>query len=428
MTVTPNATVAPTPTSSEPEPPGGGGEPPGGGGEPPGGGGAEPPGGGGPEPPGPPGSPGGEPPAPGGGGAIPPGSKQISNDNLSVTLPPFALRFFLSNQQHLDDGDLRSDLFVKNQYPTHSDYAALESVTDLFVKNYVMETIGNGLNVVLDDFKTIILSKQGVQHKDGVAEMEITRTGAQNLESIERAAMPYESLYTVFASTAAFDATSPTLPHPYDLLKHVQDAFRGDSLVSYLSMLQALQHENATGNGSIFAMTTDVIWVPTTSANVDPDQNSQMQPQDSSNSDLGALIAVFSIAILILFMMILRLQFFGTNKCWPRQSPSQERLSEFEQIFRSSSKLEIYKIDDDNGSNKDDAGFVGGKYHDAFKSSGNQGDLLGDADNSFVRARDPPGIVLDVEFPETRASNNTDNQKERPGAGALRRFKKGIFT
>lgn len=204
-TILPNATNAPNstapPTIGEPQPPGGGGgEPP----QPPGGGteptdppvAIQPPGGGNPQPPG---SPGGEPPAPGGGGGNPPGSRQFDND-LSVTLPPFALRFFLPNQRGADEEQPKQEPFGRNRHPSHQDYFALESLTDVFLKNHIMETIGNGLNVVLDDFRTIVLSKPGVTNEDNiVTEMEVAHTGPQDLleSSPEQVSVPFESLYIV---------------------------------------------------------------------------------------------------------------------------------------------------------------------------------------------------------------------------------------
>jgi hypothetical protein len=335
MNMTTAATLAPnapTPGSTTPEPPGGSGP------QPPGGGDSQPT------------SPGGGPPAPGGGS--PPGSKQYDDDDLTVPLPPFALRFFLPSRKEKEG---ENDFIISNRYPTTSDYVALESVTDVFVRNYVMETIGNGLNVVMDDIRTIVLSKPDIPQADTtMAEVEVSRTGGKsNVESLESAKIPLEALFIVFVSTAVLDSTSPTVPHPYDLLKHVQGAFAGDNLMSYLNMLQALQPSDTVDGGmvgNIFASTTDVLWVPTTSDGIDNNPNNSPSSQPSSN---GAIIAVFVIVIVILFVMILRMK-FGRNCCRPlQQLLKQKKLCKFENIMlQSSASHEIYE--NKEGSFRDD--------------------------------------------------------------------------
>ena len=458
MTEIPNATLAPNstdppeppqpPGGGTPQPPGGGGpeppQPPGGNPEPPGGGGPEPPGGtpapssspppqppggnpeppggSGPEPPGetpapssnaqppgppgggetpePPGSPGGSPGSPGGetpgspgspGTGTAPGGRQFENEDGSIvtTLPPYALRFFLPKQENQNSlQEIESELFVQNAHPTHADYIALESITDEFLRDHVMKHIGNGLNVVMDDLQTIVLTKPG--------NVEVARAGRQNDEST--ATMPYDSLFIVFVSTATFDSTSATIPHAASMLKHIQDAFTGNSLTSYLGMLQALQlDENYETGGDFFASTTDILWVaanPSTDANQD---SSSATNQSATTSDpIGPIfIAIFSIAIIVLFMMILRLN--GGLRFLDKTEKKSKRETEFDNIFQSSSSLEVYEIENKHSQDSldddtDDA------VDNSFKNEAAEGE-------ENARPRDPPGIVLDP------LANNINNQQ-----------------
>jgi hypothetical protein len=338
MTTPPNATLAPNSTTA----PNSGSTAPG----PPGGIEPQPPGGGGTQPSGSPVE--GQPTASPGGGT-PPGSKQIEDD-LSVPLPPYTLRFFLPIEKEAQMEKVRNDLFAPNRYPSSSDWLALESVTDVFVRNYVMETIGNGLNVVMDDMKTILLSKPGVQQVETVTQGEVNHPeGQSNEKSWDPARTPFESLDMIFESTAVLDATSPTLPLPDLLLKHVQGAFAGEYLESYLNMLQALQPSDTVvdGVGNVFASTTDVEWVPTPSEGTNISEDNSQNSKSSSISQFGPIFAAVAIVIVILIILILRIQ-FGIKCCPPAQESFQQtkKPAEFEQMFQSSASLERNEIDD----------------------------------------------------------------------------------
>jgi hypothetical protein len=445
MTVSPNATDPPEPPGGgEPQPPGsspnatdpleppGSGEPqlPGGSGpQPPGGvpeppGGTSAPGGGTLEPsrppggstPEPPGSPGGNIPEPPGSPGTAPGARQfVNNGDLIVTLPPYALRFFLPNRKEADNlADVRKELFVPNTYPSLSDYTALESVTNAFLKGYVMDTIGNGLNVVLDDLETIVLSKPGVQNDRHKPDAEVAQAGGQGGEL--SSVVPFDSLFIVFVSTATFDSTSPTIPHTSSLLKHVQDAFAGNSLTSYLSMLQALKHSDEyASRGDFFASTTDIVWVAANPSS--GTANSSYAPNQVVNSQgIGPVfIAIFSIAILILFMMILRLN--GGLKCLNTKEKKSKRETEFDNIFKSTSLLEINEIENDYNQ----ASFGGdtGDAIDSSDSGNNNNDDNGEEERDVAtktfQGADPPGVILDP--PANIKDPHKDKQQGRRGLG-----------
>lgn len=240
----------------EPDEPGGGTEP--GGGEP------QEPGGGEPQEPGVP--------------ASAPGQKQFgtADDSLIVHVPSYTLQYDV--WRPIEDPVVASARQgVDNPFPSIKDLAALESLTSAYVLGYVFETIGNGLNVVLDDLETVILS-HSVEKNTSLGSSETVPSRVMVVVSVD------------FVTTATFDSSSPTIPHAHDLRDHhVRNAFTGAALSGYLGMVQSLHHRKSDGtnepleddhlmtlvsNGwvpneksrdNIFASTSEIVWIATPS-------------------------------------------------------------------------------------------------------------------------------------------------------------------